>query len=129
MSKTGLSAIWHDQGKKFEIAELPILETEPDGINIRVEATSVCGSDLHIWRGDGRKEEEGPRDPFVFGHEMMGSVAELGKNIKTDSLRKPLKEGDRVVYSYFFPCMKCYNCIRGELGGCKYRRANPTIEN
>ena len=129
MSKSGLSAIWHDQGKKFEIAELPTIETEPDAINIRVEATSVCGSDLHIWRGDGRKEEEGPRDPFVFGHEMMGSVAEIGRNIKTDSLRKPLKEGDRVVYSYFFPCMKCYNCIRGELGGCKFRRANPTIEN
>ena len=36
MSKTGLSAIWHDKGKKFEIAELPTIETEPDAINIRV---------------------------------------------------------------------------------------------
>ena len=128
MSKTGLSAIWHDTTQKFEVTELPITETESDAINIRVEATSVCGSDLHIWRGDGIPEEEGPRDPFVFGHEMMGSVAELGSKIKTDSLKQPLKEGDRVVYTYYFPCQNCYNCIRGEFGGCKFRRTYPTID-
>ena len=57
MSKTGLSAIWHDTTQKFEVTELPIKETESDAINIRVEATSGCGSDLHIWRGDGITEE------------------------------------------------------------------------
>jgi threonine dehydrogenase-like Zn-dependent dehydrogenase len=61
------------------------------------------------------------RDPFVFGHEMMGTVATLGSRINTDSLRRPLREGDRVAFAYFFPCMRCYNCIRGEMGACKFR--------
>ena len=121
MANTGLSAVWHDEGNKFEIREFPVPDIEDNGVSIRVQATSVCGSDLHVWRGDGRTAQDAPRDPFVFGHEMMGSVAGLGKNITTDSLRNPLKEGDRVVFSYFFPCMRCYNCIRGEMGACKFR--------
>ena len=121
MAATGLSAVWHDEGSRWEIRELPLPETEADGVSVRVQATSVCGSDLHIWRGDGRDPEARPRDPFVFGHEMMGTVAAMGRKITTDSLRRPLKEGDRVAYAYFFPCMRCYNCIRGEMGACKFR--------
>jgi len=125
--KTGLSAVWHDEGKRWEIRELPRPETEPDGVSIRVQATSVCGSDLHLWRGDG-VPEGAYRDPFVFGHEMMGTVAELGSKITTDSLRQPLHEGDRVVFAYFFPCMRCYNCIRGEMGACKFRGGRKPLE-
>ena len=46
MANTGLSAVWHDEGKRWEIRELPLPEIEPDGVSIRVQATSVCGSDL-----------------------------------------------------------------------------------
>ena len=72
--------------------------------------------------------EDAPRDPFVFGHEMMGTVAELGSKITTDSLRRPLHEGDRVAFAYFFPCMRCYNCIRGEMGACKFRVGRKPLE-
>ena len=64
----------------------------------------------------------------MFGHEMVGEVAKLGKGVKADSLRRPLKEGDRVVFAYFFPCMSCYNCIRGELGACKFRSIKKSLE-
>lgn len=121
MAKTGLSAIWHEEDSRWEIRELPLPKVEPDGVSIRVKATSICGSDLHVWRGDGRTPDQEPRPPSIPGHEMMGTVEELGNKITTDSLRRPLKEGDRVAYSYFFPCMRCYNCIRGEMGACKYR--------
>ena len=120
-TKTGISAVWHDETKQFELRELPVPDVEPGAISVRVRRTSVCGSDLHIWRGDGLDVKNHPREPFVFGHEMMGEVAALGKGVTTDSLRRPLKEGDRIVYSYSFPCMRCYNCIRGELGACVYR--------
>jgi D-arabinose 1-dehydrogenase-like Zn-dependent alcohol dehydrogenase len=123
--KTGISAVWHDEGKRWELRELPLPETEPDAVSIRVQATSVCGSDLHLWRGDGFPE---PRTPFVFGHEMMGTVAELGSKVTTDSLRRPLHEGDRVAFAYFFPCMRCYNCIRGEMGACKFRAGRKPLE-
>ena len=56
MANTGLSAVWHDEGNKFEIREFPVPEIEDNGVSIRVQATSVCGSDLHVWRGDGRRE-------------------------------------------------------------------------
>ena len=127
MANTGLSAVWHDEGKRWEIRELPRPEIEPDGVSIRVRRTSVCGSDLHLWRGDG-VAADAPRDPFVFGHEMMGTVAELGSKVTTDSLRRPLHEGDRVAFAYFFPCMRCYNCIRGEMGACKFRAGRKPLE-
>ena len=130
MAKTGLSAEWHDEGERWEIRELPLPEVERDAVSIRVKATSVCGSDLHSWRGDGLRPEHRPRKPFGLGHEMMGVVADKGDKITTDSLRRPLKEGDRVAYSYFFPCMRCYNCIRGEMGACKFRSGRgPLSEN
>ena len=128
MTTRGTSAVWHDSDKSWELRDLPIPELEPDAVQIRVKATSVCGSDLHIWRGDGVPKDAPPRDPFVFGHEMMGQVAGLGKKITTDSLRRPLKEGDRVAYSYFFPCAKCYNCIRGEFGACKFRMGRRPLD-
>ena len=121
MDNTGLAAVWSDSENKFDVRELPLPDVEPDGISIRVQATSICGSDLHTWRGDGVLPEQRPRPPSIGGHEMMGTVAAMGSKISTDSLRRPLKEGDRVVYSYFFPCMRCYNCIRGEMGACKFR--------
>ena len=126
--QTGISAVWHDSDRSWEMRELPLPELEPDAVQIRVRATSVCGSDLHIWRGDGVPADAPPRDPFVFGHEMMGEVAKLGSKVKTDSLRRPLKEGDRVAYSYFFPCARCYNCIRGEFGACKFRMGRRPLE-
>ena len=54
-----------------------------------------------------------------MGHEMTGVVHSLGKKVKTDSLKKPLKEGDELFFHSFFPCISCYNCIRGEFGACK----------
>ena len=124
----GASAVWHDADHSWELRDLPLPEMEPDAVQIRVKATSVCGSDLHIWRGDGQPKDAPPRDPFVFGHEMMGEVAKLGSKITTDSLRRPLKEGDRVAYSYFFPCARCYNCIRGEFGACKFRSGRQPLD-
>jgi threonine dehydrogenase-like Zn-dependent dehydrogenase len=127
-SERGLSAVWHDAGKHWEMRELPLPEMEPDAVQIRVRATSICGSDLHIWRGDGFPVDIAPRAPFVFGHEMMGEVAKLGAKITTDSLRRPLKEGDRVAFSYFFPCARCYNCLRGEFGACNFRMGRRPLE-
>ena len=128
MPETGISAVWHEADQSWEMRELPVPELESDAIQIRVRATSVCGSDLHVWRGDGIPDDAPPRDPFVFGHEMMGEVAAMGNKITTDSLRRPLKEGDRVAYSYFFPCARCYNCLRGEFGACKFRSGRKTLD-
>jgi len=112
----GKAAVFLGPGKGYQIEELPVPDPEPDGIVIKVSMASICGSDLHIWRGDS------PIFAFmvnqVVGHEMTGRVYKLGANISTDSIGRPLKEGDRVCYSYFYPCNRCYQCSKGEFSAC-----------
>ena len=120
MPETGRAAIFLDTGKPFEIREYPVPDPDPDGILVRVTAAGICGSDLHVWRGDIRIAMFGP-GPRILGHEMTGRVARLGANVRTDSTGQALKEGDRIVYPYFTPCRRCYQCLRGEFAACPVR--------
>jgi threonine dehydrogenase-like Zn-dependent dehydrogenase len=116
MAETGRAAIFVGPGKPFEIRELPLPVLEPGAILIRVALANVCGSDLHFWRGDAPLAL--PPDGWIFGHEMVGRVARLGPGVKTDSLGRPLREGDRVAYAYFYPCGRCYVCLHGQRAAC-----------
>lgn len=117
MPETGKAAVYTDVGQPFEMREYPVPEPDPNGIVVRVTSAGICGSDLHVWRGDIRITMMGP-GPRILGHEMTGRVAKLGANVKTDSLGAPLKEGDRIVYPYFTPCRRCYQCLHGEFAAC-----------
>lgn len=113
----------------FEIVELPTPPVEDDGVLVKITSAGVCGSDLHYWRGEMKPMLRGAPGPVILGHEMTGYVHTLGKNINTDSLGNPLKEGDRVVFTYFFPCRRCYVCLRGDLNNCPARfRFRASIE-
>src|SRR5256712_11813253 len=112
-------------GGEFELREYPVPHPEPGAILSKLTRAGVCGSDLHIWRGE-MKEIYGPlpRD-LTFGHEMCGRVERLGTGVSVDSSGQPLGEGDRVAFVYFFPCGRCPVCLRGELGSCPRKgRAN-----
>lgn len=122
MSK-GKAAVFFGPGKPFEIRELPLPDVEPDAVLIRVSFANVCGSDLHFWRGDAPLRL--PDDGWIFGHEMTGRVARLGSRVKTDSLGRPLREGDRVAYAYFYPCGRCYACLRKEPASCPNKIGRP----
>jgi D-arabinose 1-dehydrogenase-like Zn-dependent alcohol dehydrogenase len=116
MAETGKAAVFLGAGKGYEIKEFDVPDPDPDAVVVKITMGGICGSDLHIWRGDsplfagmaGR----------VAGHEMTGRVHKLGKNITTDSLGQPLKEGDRVCYCYFYPCNRCYQCNKGQFHAC-----------
>jgi threonine dehydrogenase-like Zn-dependent dehydrogenase len=123
MPTTAKAALFFGPGKPFEIREVPIPEVEPAGVLIRVTHANVCGSDLHFWRGDAPLRL--PDDGWIFGHEMTGRVAKLGSEIKTDSLGRPLKEGDRVAYAYFYPCGRCYACLNKEPAACPNKIERP----
>ena len=94
---TGKAAVFVGPGRPFEIREFALPDVEPDAVLIRVSLANVCGSDLHFWRGDAPLRL--PADGWIYGHEMTGRVAKLGAREKTDSLGRPLKEGDRVAYT------------------------------
>ncbi len=120
---TGKAAVFHGPGKPFELREVPIPEVEPDAVLIRVSLANVCGSDLHFWRGDAPLRL--PADGWIFGHEMTGRVARLGARVKTDSLGRPLAEGDRVAYAYFYPCGRCAACLAKEPAACPMKVGRP----
>lgn len=113
MPERGRAAVLVDD-YTFEIRELPTPEVEPEGILIRVTGCGVCGSDLHLWRGDIKLHG------FIHGHELVGRVHSMGSGVSTDYLQQPLKEGDRVIFTYFTPCHRCYTCIRGEYTDCAF---------
>ncbi len=116
MAGKGKAAVFQGPGKGYEIQEFDIPDPEPDALVIKVSMGGVCGSDLHIWRGD--SPAFAAMAGQVVGHEMTGRVANLGANISTDSLGQPIKEGDRVCYAYFYPCSRCYQCNKGEFAAC-----------
>ena len=118
MAETGRAAIFTDTGQPFEIREYPVPDPAPDGLVVRVTSAGICGSDLHVWRGDIRIAMLAGPGARILGHEMTGKVAKLGANVRTDSQGQPLKEGDRIVYPYFTPCRRCYQCLRGEFAAC-----------
>ncbi len=124
MAQTGKAAVFFGPGKPFEIRELPLPALEPGAILIRVTQANICGSDLHFWRGDAPIAL--PSDGWIFGHEMAGRVAELSAGITTDSLGHPLREGDRVAFSYFYPCGRCYVCLQGQRAACPYKIGRAT---
>src|SRR5438477_177341 len=119
----GKAAVFFGPGKPFEIREVTLPEVEPEAVVIRVSLANVCGSDLHFWRGDAPLRL--PDDGWIYGHEMTGRVARLGSKVKTDSLGRPLKEGDRVAYTYFYPCGRCYACLNKEPASCPAKIERP----
>ncbi|MCA1833613.1 MAG: zinc-binding dehydrogenase [Actinomycetota bacterium] len=100
----------------LEIREFPVPDPEPGAVVVRVTTANVCGSDLHFWRGDIDLARLGLTGGTVLGHEMTGRVVRAART--TDSSGKPLAEGDRVVYRYFFPCGHCGACLRGYSAAC-----------
>jgi L-iditol 2-dehydrogenase len=112
----------------FEIREYPVADPGPEEILVKVTLAGICGSDLHMWRGETPPLQKAPGVP---GHEMTGVVARLGRNRQRDTLGRPLKEGDRVAFAYFIPCGACWACLTGTTG-CPHRyrdRAQLTVDD
>ncbi len=118
MPEKGRAAVYTEFGKPMEIREFPVPEPEPGAILIKISRASICGSDLHMWRGDVNLTLLGAPLPAILGHEMAGTVAKLGEGVLTDSAGQPLAVGDRVVYRYFFPCGNCHACMTGDDAAC-----------
>jgi 2-desacetyl-2-hydroxyethyl bacteriochlorophyllide A dehydrogenase len=80
---------------------------ELDDAIVRVEATGVCGSDLHIYHGRVSIEQG-----FTLGHEFVGTVTAAGDGVTQ------VAEGDRVLGCYCSACGNCFFCRRGDFHNC-----------
>lgn len=106
------AAVIHGPGKiTCDNVEDPSIKEDRD-IILKVTATAICGSDLHIYSGGIPQ----PR-PMVLGHEFMGIVEETGKEVKK------LKRGDRVVVPFPIACGHCFFCNHDSPGNCE--NSNP----
>lgn len=106
------AAVIHGAGKvTCDQVEDSKIKAQSD-IILKVTATAICGSDLHIYSGGFPQ----PR-PMVLGHEFMGIVEEVGKEVTN------LKRGDRVVVPFPIACGHCFFCGHHLPGHCE--NSNP----
>jgi 2-desacetyl-2-hydroxyethyl bacteriochlorophyllide A dehydrogenase len=97
---------------EVRVDEVPEPElTGADEAIVRVEASGVCGSDLHIYHGRVAIEPG-----FVIGHEYVGTVVALGDGVSG------VEEGDRVLGTYCTACGECFFCRRGDFHKCDWGR-------
>ncbi|HEX8438399.1 alcohol dehydrogenase catalytic domain-containing protein, partial [Archangium sp.] len=94
----------------------PSLLNPRDAI-IKVRATTICGSDLHLYDGYIPSVLKGD----ILGHEFMGEVVEVGSG------NKKLKVGDRVVVPFTICCGDCDQCRRGNFSVCERSNRNKEV--
>jgi len=105
MSKTGKAIVFLGAGKPLEEREYPIPEVEPGAILVKTVMSTVCGSDMHSWKG----HRPFPT-PSILGHEITGKIVKLGKGVDRDTAGKPLAEGDRITWTIMANCGTCFFC-------------------
>jgi 2-desacetyl-2-hydroxyethyl bacteriochlorophyllide A dehydrogenase len=102
---------------RIEFVERALPERGPKDVLIGVKAASICGSDLHIYKG---RHPSAPL-PVAVGHELSGEVLEVGRDVTR------IRPGDRVTVEPALVCGKCDFCQRGQYHLCtdisfQYRR-------
>jgi threonine dehydrogenase-like Zn-dependent dehydrogenase len=86
----------------------PILQ-QPDDVLLKITATAICGSDLHMYRGKIPAMKSGD----ILGHEFMGEVIEVGRDVSR------LSKGDRVVVPFVIACGSCFFCDMQLFSSCE----------
>ncbi len=100
--------VYHGPGlRAWEEVPDPVIEL-PTDIVVRVETSTICGSDLHILKGDVPETKPGT----ILGHEAVGTVIEKGTAVST------LELGDRVLISCITSCGRCRFCKEARYGLC-----------
>ena len=92
--------------------EVPVPEPGLNDVIIKVKKSSICGTDLHIYKWD-EWSQKTIKTPMVIGHEYMGIIEEMGPGVTN------LKLGERVTGEGHLACGHCRNCRRGKEHVCE----------
>lgn len=93
---------------KVDTVPDPVVQ-QPDDIILKITATAICGSDLHLYRG----KVPGMKEGDIMGHEFMGEVVETGAGVTH------LRKGDRVVVPFVIACGSCFFCDMDLYSACE----------
>ncbi|HUZ57910.1 MAG TPA: zinc-dependent alcohol dehydrogenase family protein [Hanamia sp.] len=96
------------QKKSWEEKPKPVISKATDAV-VRISKTTICGTDLHIMKGDVATVTEGR----ILGHEGVGVVEEVGSAVSN------YKKGDHVLISCITSCGKCEYCKKGMYSHCQ----------
>src|SRR6476660_1736613 len=100
--------VYHGPGRRaWEDVPDPTIQDPTDAI-VRIDASTICGTDLHILKGDVPEVKPGT----ILGHEAVGTVTEIGAAVTTIAV------GDRVLVSCISSCGRCRFCKEGHYGLC-----------
>ncbi|HJT37911.1 MAG TPA: alcohol dehydrogenase catalytic domain-containing protein, partial [Actinomycetota bacterium] len=103
------AVVFHGPGQK-SLDEVPDPKIIDDtDVIVRIDAVTICGTDLHILKGDVPEMAQGR----IIGHEAVGTVVETGIGVKT------VREGDHVLISCISACGRCRYCKVGMYGQCQ----------
>jgi threonine 3-dehydrogenase len=96
-----------------EIRTVPDPKPGPGEVLVRVRASSVCGTDVHIWTWNEWAQSRVKHVPMIFGHELSGEVVELGAGVRS------LEVGDHVSAETHIADGTCYQCRTGKMHICQ----------
>jgi S-(hydroxymethyl)glutathione dehydrogenase/alcohol dehydrogenase len=108
MTGTMLAAVLPAAGAPLQLEQIPIPRPRRGEVLVRVAACGVCHTDLHVIKG-----EVAFPTPAVLGHEISGTVVELGEGVDH------LADGDAVVGTFVMPCGACAACLAGRDDLCE----------
>ncbi len=98
-----------EQGLWME--EVPIPQIGKNDVLIKIQKTAICGTDIHIFNW-GAWAQKTIKTPLVIGHEFVGTVAEMGANVRD------IEIGELVNGEGLIVCGNCRNCLEGRRHLC-----------
>ena len=96
----------------FSLEEHPVPQPGPGEVLVKTQSTSVCGTDIHIWKWDDWSRENVPLGT-VTGHETSGSIVALGEGVSSHAI------GDVVAIECHLACWNCPRCDEGNAHVCE----------
>ncbi len=98
----------------LEVGEAPLPKIKDGEVLVKVKATSICGTDIHIYKWDAWAQQRiGKNIPYIFGHEVAGEIVEVGGGVKG------LSVGDHVSAETHISCGYCFQCRTGREHICQ----------
>ncbi|KAK0303162.1 hypothetical protein LTR01_008308 [Friedmanniomyces endolithicus] len=103
-----MRALQYSKPEDFAVVEIDVPSIGEEDVLVKIEACGVCGTDLHYHKG-----EFMAKYPLIPGHEAVGTVVAVGRNVKSIAV------GERIAADPMEPCRNCFYCIRGQTLLCE----------